>query len=77
MKRTWLGPLACTLVLFLAAIVASSLIHSWRGPFTKWLLRNRRQLGFSFGVAHFCHMGFVALFEHDGNKCVNAMNHAH
>lgn len=49
-------------LLFLSAFVASSVRRLHRLPFTAWLLRNRRYLGVSFAVAHFTHLGALAVF---------------
>ncbi len=45
-----------SLVLFLAAFLASSLRRLWRVPASAWLLRNRRQLGVSFACSHGLHL---------------------
>jgi hypothetical protein len=45
-----------SLLLFLAAFVASSARVFWRGPFTKWLLANRRYVGVSFAASHAVHL---------------------
>jgi hypothetical protein len=50
-----------SLVLFSAASAASSLRRLRPGPATAWLLRNRRQLGVSFGVSHALHALGIAL----------------
>lgn len=60
------GTLRIGLVLFIGALVASSVQQVFGGPFSSWLLRNRRQLGFSFGVAHFFHIGFIILLDRAG-----------
>ena len=49
-----------SLGLFLAAFVASSVNRLWRTRASKWLLRNRRNLGVAFAVSHFIHFGFIA-----------------
>lgn len=48
-----------SLVLFLAAYVASSLRMFWRSDFSKWLLKNRRYVGLSFAVSHTLHLGAI------------------
>ena len=48
-----------SLVLFLAAYVASSARAFWRTDGTKWLLRNRRYLGLSYAVSHTLHLGAI------------------
>ncbi|MBW2273808.1 MAG: hypothetical protein JRG96_11085 [Deltaproteobacteria bacterium] len=60
------GTLRIGLVLFIGTLVASSVLHFSRGEFAKWLMRNRRQLGFSFGCAHFFHIGFIVLLDRAG-----------
>lgn len=45
-----------SLVLFLAAFLASSARRLWRSPATAWLLRNRRYLGVSFALSHGLHL---------------------
>lgn len=51
-----------SLVLFLAAFVASSARRLWKSEATAWLLRNRRQIGVSFAASHGLHLaGIVAL----------------
>ena len=47
--------------IFLLVFAARPARVFWPGPFTRWLVRNRRQLGVSFAVAHFLHLGDVAL----------------
>ena len=47
--------------IFLLVFVARPSRVFWRGSFTRWLVRNRRQLGVSFAVAHFLHLGDIAL----------------
>jgi DMSO/TMAO reductase YedYZ heme-binding membrane subunit len=50
-----------SLILFVAAFVASSVNRLWRGGAVgKWLLRNRRGLGVSFAVSHVIHLGLIA-----------------
>jgi DMSO/TMAO reductase YedYZ heme-binding membrane subunit len=48
-----------SLLLFLAAFLASSLRRLWRHPLTAWLLRNRRQLGLSFAISHAIHLAAI------------------
>jgi hypothetical protein len=51
-----------SLVLFLAAFLASALWRRWPGGFTRWLIQNRRQVGLSFAVSHLLHLlAIVAL----------------
>jgi hypothetical protein len=45
-----------SVVLFTAAFVASALDRAWRGPVSRWMLGNRRQLGVSFAVSHLAHL---------------------
>ena len=47
--------------IFLLVFVARPSRVFWPGPFTRWLVRNRRQLGVSFAVAHFLHLGDIGL----------------
>lgn len=44
-----------SLVLFLGAFLASSLVRRWPGPLTRWLIVNRRGVGLSFAVSHLFH----------------------
>ena len=49
-------------LLFLAAFLASAL-RSWRrNPATRWLLRNRRYVGVSFGVSHAYHLAAIVAY---------------
>jgi hypothetical protein len=51
-----------SLVLFLAAFVASSARALWRNDATRWLLANRRYVGVSYAASHAIHLvGIVAL----------------
>ncbi len=55
-----------SLVLFLAAFAASAAFRLWPGPFTRWLRRNRRQLGLGFAMSHFVHaLAIIALWKTD------------
>src|SRR5262245_37982284 len=47
--------------IFLLVFVARPSRVFWPGRFTRWLVRNRRQLGVSFAVAHFLHLGDIVL----------------
>lgn len=47
--------------IFLLVFVARPSRVFWPGRFTRWLVRNRRQLGVSFAVAHFLHLFDIAL----------------
>jgi DMSO/TMAO reductase YedYZ heme-binding membrane subunit len=47
--------------LFLLAYLARPTRRLWPGPFTGWMLRNRRYLGVSFAVAHGLHGLDIAL----------------
>lgn len=55
------GSARIAVVLFLAVFVAAPARRFWPGPTTRWLMRNRRYLGVSFGVAHFIHLFDIAL----------------
>ncbi len=55
-----------SLVLFLAAFAASAAAKLWPGPLTRWLRRNRRQLGLGFAMSHFIHaLAIIALWKTD------------
>lgn len=55
-----------SLVLFLAAFAASAACKLWPVPFTRWLRRNRRQLGLGFAMSHFIHaLAIIALWQTD------------
>lgn len=55
-----------SLILFLAAFAASAVVKLWPGPFTRWLRRNRRQLGLGFAMSHFIHaLAIIALWKTD------------
>jgi len=51
-----------SLLLFLAAFTASSLHFLWPSELTKWLRRNRRQIGLGFAWSHLVHAGFIIAF---------------
>jgi sulfoxide reductase heme-binding subunit YedZ len=51
-----------SLFLFLAAFAASSLHQLWPNDLTKWLRRNRRQLGLGFAFSHLVHAGLIIAF---------------
>lgn len=44
-----------SVVLFGAAFAASSLFTLWKSDATRWMIRNRRYLGVSFGTSHIIH----------------------
>jgi sulfoxide reductase heme-binding subunit YedZ len=44
-----------SLLLFLAAFVASSTVRLAPSPATRWLMRNRRYVGVSFAMSHLIH----------------------
>lgn len=51
-----------SLALFLFAFTASALFRICQNPWTRWQLRNRRQLGLGFAVSHLLHaIAIVAL----------------
>ena len=55
-----------SLVLFLAAFAASAAFKLWPGPVTRWLRRNRRQLGLGFAMSHLIHaLAIMALWQTD------------
>lgn len=45
-----------SLLLFLLAFSAASLVRLTKAPLAGWLLRNRRQLGVGFAVSHLMHL---------------------
>ena len=51
-----------SVLLFGLTFVASSLASLWRHPMSRWLLRNRRYMGMSFGVSHTIHYFAVVTF---------------
>jgi DMSO/TMAO reductase YedYZ heme-binding membrane subunit len=55
-----------SLLLFLAAFVASAAARLWPGAATHWLRRNRRQLGLAFAMSHLIHaLAIVTLYRTD------------
>ncbi|MFC5419372.1 hypothetical protein ACFPOB_07325 [Bosea eneae] len=51
-----------SLALFLLAFTASALFRICQNPWTRWQLRNRRQLGLGFAVSHLLHaIAIIAL----------------
>src|SRR5512143_359766 len=53
-----------SILLFMAAYVASSLRPLWRTPVSKWLLANRRYVGLSYAASHTIHLAaIVALYR--------------
>jgi len=51
-----------SLALFLLAFTASALFRACPNPWTRWQLRNRRQLGLGFAVSHLLHaIAIIAL----------------
>lgn len=51
-----------SLTLFLAAFCASALVALWPGTLSRWLRRNRRQLGLAFAMSHFIHLVAILAF---------------
>ncbi|MGE6699589.1 hypothetical protein ACQKH5_18030 [Hyphomonas sp. NPDC076900] len=47
---------------FLAAFAASALFRTWPTPFSHYLLRNRRNMGLAFALAHFIHLGVLTSY---------------
>lgn len=45
-----------SLLIFLAAFTASSLVRLWPAPTTRWMIRNRRWLGLGFAFSHLIHL---------------------
>jgi len=54
----------CALPFFLVAFSASSLAVLFPGPFTRWLLANRRYIGLTFAVGMLWHFSFIALLQY-------------
>lgn len=55
-----------SLALFLLAFTASALFRLCPNPWTRWQLRNRRQLGLGFAVSHLLHaIAIIALAVSD------------
>lgn len=55
-----------SLVLFLSAFLASTLVRTWPGAGTRWLQANRRWLGLSFAWSHLIHaLAIIALVRID------------
>ena len=50
-----------SVVLFLLVFIAAPARRFWPNETTRWMLRNRRYLGVSFGVAHFIHLFDIVL----------------
>lgn len=48
-----------SLLFFLTAFLASAAVTLWPGRLTRWLRRNRRQLGLSFAVSHLIHAAAI------------------
>jgi sulfoxide reductase heme-binding subunit YedZ len=55
-----------SLLLFVMAFAASPLHALVASPASKWLLRNRRQLGVSFAASHFAHGALIVLAVRTG-----------
>jgi sulfoxide reductase heme-binding subunit YedZ len=65
-------------VLFSAAFSASALVALAPSPLTRWLRRNRRQLGVAFAASHFTHAIAIGLYAalqpnafHDHTRSMN------
>jgi len=50
-------------IFFCAAFAASSLQYSIKGPFTFWLLMNRKFIGVTFAIIHLIHLGLLFLLQ--------------
>ena len=55
------GSARISVVLFLLVFIAAPARRFWPNGATRWLLRNRRYLGVSFGIAHFVHLFDIVL----------------
>ena len=51
-----------SLLLFCLAFAATALARLWPNSWTRWLLRNRRQLGLAFAVSHGLHALALVVF---------------
>jgi DMSO/TMAO reductase YedYZ heme-binding membrane subunit len=51
-----------SLLLFCLAFSAAALVRLWPSASTRWLRRNRRQLGVSFAASHTLHAGAIIAF---------------
>lgn len=51
-----------SLVLFLLAFSASTLVRMFPSGPTRWLMRNRRYVGLSFAASHIIHLGVILTF---------------
>lgn len=51
-----------SLVLFLAAFIASTVLARWPGPLGQWLVRNRRAFGLGFAMSHLIHLAAIIVF---------------
>ena len=45
-----------SIIFFLGAFMASTMVKLWPSPFSSWLRKNRRYLGLSFVMSHFIHL---------------------
>ena len=45
-----------SIIFFLGAFMASTMVKLWPGRFSSWLRKNRRYLGLSFVMSHFIHL---------------------
>ena len=48
-----------SLILFVIAFTASSVVSVWPSSLSSWSLRNRRWIGLSFASSHFIHLGLI------------------
>jgi DMSO/TMAO reductase YedYZ heme-binding membrane subunit len=51
-----------SLLLFCLAFSAAALARIWPSAWTRWLRRNRRQLGLAFAASHALHAGAIVAF---------------
>ena len=50
-----------SLVLFSFAFIASSLLKSFPSDFSRYLMKNRRVFGLSFGISHLIHLAYILM----------------
>ncbi len=50
-------------IFFCTAFSASGIQYVWKGPFTFWLLMNRKFMGITFAIIHLIHLGLLAILQ--------------